>query len=252
MVASIGARTRRRVAERSSSRVYSGEQVEALFGEIDAGAGAARPVVICTTTCGPGRDHRDCRACVTRRHCRWWRRRYPAPAPRCWTAPPRRCWPANDDIIDHVGALSNILCPRSLRVGAIGDASRAKLAINLILQNNRAALAEGIAFAEAPGARRTRLPGGGAAIGRLFPRHGHQGREDVDAGLSAAVTYLADIEGCRVDHRGSRAMRPASAPHHHPGRTVARGDRDSRARTATAPRSSRRSGGRSASPEVLR
>ena len=35
-----------------------------------------------------------------------------------------------------------------MRVGAIGDASRTKLAINLILQNNRAALAEGIAFAE--------------------------------------------------------------------------------------------------------
>jgi 3-hydroxyisobutyrate dehydrogenase-like beta-hydroxyacid dehydrogenase len=34
--------------------VYSGEQVEALFGEIDDGAGAARPVVICITTCGPG------------------------------------------------------------------------------------------------------------------------------------------------------------------------------------------------------
>src|SRR5882724_12630242 len=33
--------------------VYSGEQVEALFDDID-GAGAARPVVICTTTCGPG------------------------------------------------------------------------------------------------------------------------------------------------------------------------------------------------------
>ena len=32
-------------------------------------------------------------------------------------------------------------------VGKVGDAARTKLAINLILQNNRAALAEGIAFA---------------------------------------------------------------------------------------------------------
>src|SRR5882724_10395452 len=31
--------------------VYSGEQVEALFADIDDGAGAVRPVVICTTTC---------------------------------------------------------------------------------------------------------------------------------------------------------------------------------------------------------
>jgi 3-hydroxyisobutyrate dehydrogenase-like beta-hydroxyacid dehydrogenase len=36
-------------------------------------------------------------------------------------------------------------------VGTIGDASRTKLAINLILQNNRAALAEGMAFAECLG-----------------------------------------------------------------------------------------------------
>jgi 3-hydroxyisobutyrate dehydrogenase-like beta-hydroxyacid dehydrogenase len=50
--------------------------------------------------------------------------------------------------IDAVNALLDILCPRSLRVGVIGDASRTKLVINLILQNNRAALAEGIAFAE--------------------------------------------------------------------------------------------------------
>ena len=34
--------------------VYCCEQVAALFGEIDDGAGAARPVVICITTCGPG------------------------------------------------------------------------------------------------------------------------------------------------------------------------------------------------------
>src|SRR5258708_34951750 len=33
--------------------VYDGEQVEALFGEIERGAGPARPVVICTTTCAP-------------------------------------------------------------------------------------------------------------------------------------------------------------------------------------------------------
>ena len=54
----------------------------------------------------------------------------------------------DDAAIDRAGRLVKILCPRALRVGAIGDASRAKLAINLILQNNRAALAEGVAFAE--------------------------------------------------------------------------------------------------------
>src|SRR5271154_4458065 len=33
--------------------VYSGEQVEALFGDLERGAGPKRPVVICTTTCAP-------------------------------------------------------------------------------------------------------------------------------------------------------------------------------------------------------
>jgi len=31
--------------------VYSGEQVEALFGDFETAAGAARSIVICTTTC---------------------------------------------------------------------------------------------------------------------------------------------------------------------------------------------------------
>jgi 3-hydroxyisobutyrate dehydrogenase-like beta-hydroxyacid dehydrogenase len=35
-----------------------------------------------------------------------------------------------------------------VNAGGVGDASRTKLALNLILQNNRAALAEGLVFAE--------------------------------------------------------------------------------------------------------
>jgi 3-hydroxyisobutyrate dehydrogenase-like beta-hydroxyacid dehydrogenase len=54
----------------------------------------------------------------------------------------------NADAIEALDALLAALCPRRTRVGDIGDASRTKLAINLILQNNRAALAEGIVFAE--------------------------------------------------------------------------------------------------------
>ena len=127
--------------------VYSGEQVEALFGEIDDGAGAARPVVICITTCGPpeiaGIAERALRAGIAL-----------VEAPISGTSTEvlngtaTTLLAGEPDIIDQVRGLLNILCPRSLRVGAIGDASRAKLAINLILQNNRAALAEGIAFAE--------------------------------------------------------------------------------------------------------
>ena len=55
------------------------------------------------------------------------------------------------DIIAAAAATLDVLCPRRINVGAIGNASRTKLAINLILQNNRAALAEGLALAEALG-----------------------------------------------------------------------------------------------------
>ena len=53
-----------------------------------------------------------------------------------------------------VGAASEILdaiCPRWRHLGAAGNGGRAKLAINLILGVNRAALAEGLVFAERMG-----------------------------------------------------------------------------------------------------
>ncbi|MBR1287474.1 NAD(P)-dependent oxidoreductase [Bradyrhizobium sp. AUGA SZCCT0177] len=130
--------------------VYSGEQVEALFDEIDDGAGAVRPVVICTTTCGPGEIIR-----IAARASGAGLPLVEAPISGTSTevldGTATALLAGDDGVIDHAGGLLNILCPRSLRVGVIGDASRAKLAINLILQNNRAALAEGIAFAERMG-----------------------------------------------------------------------------------------------------
>ena len=127
--------------------VYDGAQAEALIDEIASGAVIARPVVICTTTCGPaeikGIAQRAARACIPL-----------VEAPVSGTSTEVLNGTAmallggDDDIIDRVLGLLKIICPRFLPIGAIGDASRAKLAINLILQNNRAALAEGLAFAE--------------------------------------------------------------------------------------------------------
>jgi 3-hydroxyisobutyrate dehydrogenase-like beta-hydroxyacid dehydrogenase len=127
--------------------VYSGEQVEALFGELENAAGTVRPIVVCTTTCGPDEITRLARRAASAR--------IPfLEAPLSGTSAEVRDGTAaalvagDADVIDSVDMLLGILCPRRVRVGAIGDASRTKLAINLILQNNRAALAEGIAFAE--------------------------------------------------------------------------------------------------------
>jgi 3-hydroxyisobutyrate dehydrogenase-like beta-hydroxyacid dehydrogenase len=127
--------------------VYDGEQAEALFDEIVGGADTARPVVICTTTCAPGQIMQ-----LSRRAAGSGIPLVEAPISgtstevRDGTATALLAGDAGT--LDAVGALMKLLCPRGLRVGAIGDASRTKLAINLILQNNRAALAEGIAFAE--------------------------------------------------------------------------------------------------------
>ena len=127
--------------------VYNGEQAEALFGELEAGAASTGPMVICTTTCGPDDiarlSQRSASAGIAL-----------VEAPVSGTSAEVRDGTATGLVagepgaIESVGWLLDIICPRRLRVGAIGDASRTKLAINLILQNNRATLAEGIAFAE--------------------------------------------------------------------------------------------------------
>jgi 3-hydroxyisobutyrate dehydrogenase-like beta-hydroxyacid dehydrogenase len=127
--------------------VYSGEQVETLFGEIESGPGSAAPIVICTTTCAP-----DEMARLSRRAAGGGIPLVEAPISgtsaevRAGTATALVAGDAS--AIESVGTLLDILCPRSVHIGFVGDASRAKLAINLILQNNRAALAEGIVFAE--------------------------------------------------------------------------------------------------------
>jgi 3-hydroxyisobutyrate dehydrogenase-like beta-hydroxyacid dehydrogenase len=127
--------------------VYCGEQAAALFGDIDDGAGVARPVAICITTCGPGEI-----IGIAERASRAGLPLLEAPisgtSSEMLDGTATALLAGDEAVIDQVGGLLNILCPRSLRVGAIGDASRAKLAINLILQSNRAALTEGLAFAE--------------------------------------------------------------------------------------------------------
>jgi len=53
--------------------------------------------------------------------------------------------------VEEVQAVIAVICPRHHYLGAAGNGGRAKLAVNLVLGLNRAALAEGIAFAERAG-----------------------------------------------------------------------------------------------------
>lgn len=128
--------------------VYCGEQAEALFCDIESGP--ARPVLICTTTCAPDE--------IIRLATRAANAAMPfIEAPISGTSAEVRdgtataLFAGQTGVIDAVSWLLDILCPHQLRVGKVGDASRTKLAINLILQNNRAALAEGIVLAERMG-----------------------------------------------------------------------------------------------------
>ena len=51
------------------------------------------------------------------------------------------------DVMAQAAPVLDVICPRRHYLGAAGNGSRAKLAVNLILGLNRAALAEGIVFA---------------------------------------------------------------------------------------------------------
>jgi 3-hydroxyisobutyrate dehydrogenase-like beta-hydroxyacid dehydrogenase len=122
------------------------------------------------------------------------------------------------------------VCPLCHIVGKIGDGARAKLAINLILGLNRAALAEGLAFAEALGldlpvfldiARSSAAYSqimdvkGRKMIERDFTAHGHimQTVKDftligatgagVGQPLPLAATYLDLAKGCAAADEGA-------------------------------------------------
>jgi putative dehydrogenase len=130
--------------------VYSADQVEAVLAELKRNEQPVRSVIICTTTCTPDEIIRLAQqaddAGLTL-----------VEAPISGTSAEVRNGSAvalvagPQETIEAVGTTLDILCPQRVNVGKVGDASRTKLAINLILQNNRAALAEGIVFAESLG-----------------------------------------------------------------------------------------------------
>jgi putative dehydrogenase len=125
--------------------VYDGAQVDAVLGDMEIHP--ARPTIICTTTCAPGEIKRIATRAATAGFAL-------IEAPISGTSAEVRDGTATillageSNAIKMVHSLLAVLCPHRTHVGKVGDASRTKLAINLILQNNRAALAEGIVLAE--------------------------------------------------------------------------------------------------------
>ena len=155
-VAKLGARAAASVAEISRQCdeivlcVFTTDQVEEVVegpgGIADAAAGKTR-IVICTSTCDPDR----LAALAPRVEPRAVRfLEVPISGTSKQVADGDGLGLVGGDRTAMEGASSvlDAICPRRFHLGAVGNGSRTKLAINLILGLNRAAMAEGFAFAE--------------------------------------------------------------------------------------------------------
>lgn len=128
--------------------VYDAAQVKGLLP--DLANGALPPLVICTTTCAPG-EIKAIAEFAARANLGFIEAPISGTSAEVRTGTATALVAGDADIIASAATTLDILCPQRINVGAIGNASRTKLAINLILQINRAALAEGLALAEALG-----------------------------------------------------------------------------------------------------
>jgi 3-hydroxyisobutyrate dehydrogenase-like beta-hydroxyacid dehydrogenase len=118
--------------------VFDGDQAQTALGEIPSGL-----PVLCVTTCEPDRAAQLARG----------RPRF-IELPLSGTSAQVRAGGAlglvagDAAVIADAAPLLDAICPRRFILGSAGTAARAKLAVNLVLQLNRAALAEGLVFAE--------------------------------------------------------------------------------------------------------
>jgi putative dehydrogenase len=130
--------------------LYDAAQIGKVFDGFDKSAFLSDATMICTTTCAPAEI-----VGVARRATDAGLRFIEAPisgaSAEVREGKATALISGDARAIEAVAAVLDALCPQQIRVGNIGDAARTKLALNLILQNNRAALAEGIAFAESLG-----------------------------------------------------------------------------------------------------
>jgi 2-hydroxy-3-oxopropionate reductase len=142
-VADIAQRCRRIVLA-----VFSTDQVEQVVeGEDGLLAHPGQHLVLCMSTCDPGRV-----AALAQRAAELGLTLLDAPVSGSSDQVRRGeglgLLGGDPSAIAAASDLLDVLVPRRHQIGAVGDAGRAKLAINLILGLNRLAMAEGLVFAE--------------------------------------------------------------------------------------------------------
>lgn len=128
--------------------VFDTDQVEDVIAGSDSGAGAR--IFVVTSTCDPDRL-----AALAQRVAPSGAQVVEAPisgtSRQVANAEGVLLIGGEPDAVERASAVLDAICPKRHYLGAAGNGSRAKLAVNLILGLNRAALAEGLVFAETLG-----------------------------------------------------------------------------------------------------
>ena len=132
--------------------VFNTDQVDASIEELLAALPADAPALtaICVSTCDPDRIEALARRLPTNR-LRYIEMPVSGTSEQAAQGVALGLVGGDPAAADAVRDVLDVLCPRRHHLGAAGNGGRAKLAINLILGINRAAMAEGLVFAERMG-----------------------------------------------------------------------------------------------------
>ena len=156
-IAKLGARAAESVAATLGQpavvvlAVFNTDQVEQVVesegGVLDTlGTGARSPILICTSTCDPDRLAALAARTVPR-GVRFLEVPISGTSRQVAAGDGVGLVGGERDLMAQAAPVLDAICPRRYYLGSVGNGSRAKLAVNLILGLNRAALAEGLVFA---------------------------------------------------------------------------------------------------------
>jgi 3-hydroxyisobutyrate dehydrogenase-like beta-hydroxyacid dehydrogenase len=163
-IAKLGARAVGSIAETVGQSaavvlaVFNTDQIEQVIesegGVLETvGTGSRSPILICTSTCDPDRLA-ALAARVGPRGVRFLEVPISGTSRQVSAGDGVGLVGGERDLMEQAAPMLDAICPRRYYLGSVGNGSRAKLAVNLILGLNRAAIAEGLVFAERLGLER--------------------------------------------------------------------------------------------------